>query len=341
MKRIFRFLLIVLFVLIVLYLLGPRVKFQQVNNKPLTLILDLSDIERYVQTKESKISNIKPDNHSQFIWFNKTQKTPYSILYLHGYGASKGECQPILSNFSQRYGCNAYLHRLALHGLDDDDAFEHLTPALLVNSAKEAVAIAKNIGEKLIIISTSTGATLATYLAANDPSIEALIMTAPNFDLHDKNSHLMLKPWGKQLLKKIVGGDYRQWETTSEAQKYWTTKNRIEGLITLRSLLDQTMTAQTFDKINIPVFVGYYYKDENNFDNIISVDAIQKFSEQIKTSSDQKIIMPFASARGHVISSMYMNKNWKDVQDAIFDFSDKVLKMPLHESPNMSSDIIE
>jgi len=332
MKRIFRILVILLIVLIIAFLLGPRVRFEKVNNTPSSLTLELDLVESYVQSKEEKIQDIKPDNQSQFIWVNESEKTDFSVLYLHGYGASHGECQPILENFANRFGCNTYLHRLELHGLNDDDAFENLSPKIMVESAKEAVAIAKNIGHKLIIISTSTGSTLATYLAANDPAIEALIMTAPNFDIHDTNSHLMLMPWGKPLLKKIIGSDYREWDTSSEAKKYWTTKNRIEGLIALRDLLNQTMTEDIFKKIKIPIFVGYYYKDAENFDKIISVDAIKKFGNSISTPAEQKTIMPFSSARGHVISSKYMNKNWEDVQNAIFKFAEDALKMQAQPS---------
>jgi len=334
------FLIIILLGLLIIYLLGPRTQYEKVNPKPLSeLNIGIDQIQSYVDQQESAISNIKPDNHSQFIWSDKESKTEYAVLYLHGYSASHAECQPILSNFSKNFAVNTYMPRLALHGLDDVDAFENLTPELLVNSAKEAIRVAKTIGEKIIIISTSTGSTLATYLAAHDPTVHGLIMTAPNFDLYDSNSHLMLKPWGKQILKKMVGSDYRTWDTTSEAQKYWTTKNRIEGLIALRSLLNQTMTDETFAKINIPVFVGYYYKNSRSFDKIISIDAIKAFGNKIKTPDAKKVIIPISTAKGHVISSMYMNPEWEAVQRKIFRFSED--KLGLLPVPNGSPKAME
>ncbi|MDA8693533.1 alpha/beta hydrolase, partial [Saprospiraceae bacterium] len=287
----------------------------------------IAEIETYVKNNEVKISNIKPDNQSQFIWHSPEQKTEYAVVYLHGYSASHGEAQPIITNFSKQFGCNTYLPRLALHGLTDVDAFENLTPKLLVDSAKEAIQVAKTIGEKIIIISTSTGCTLGTYLAANDPAIKGLIMTAPNFDLHDSNSHLLLKPWGKQIFRKMMGGDYRSWDTNSEAKNYWTTKNRIEGAIALRSLLDQTMTDETFSKINIPVFIGYYYKNSTSFDRIISIDAIKEFGKKIQTPEDKKEIIPISTGRGHVITSKYMNPEWEAVQRKIFKFAQEKLNL--------------
>jgi len=327
MKLIFKILTVILCLLFLSYFLGPKAKFEKVESTPLELSNNISNIASYVKSKEALISNIKPDNQSQFIWSDSLKKTEYALVYLHGFSASHGECQPILQNLADRYQCNVYLPRLYKHGLDDVDAFVDMTPTGLVDSAREAIAVAKTIGKKLIIVSTSTGCTLGAYLSAFDKDIEGLIMTSPNFDLHDQNSQLLLKPWGKQIFRQMMGGDYREWEATEDINKYWTTKNRIEGHLALRSLLNQTMTEQVFKKIDIPVYVGYYYKSEEEKDMIISVDAIQAFEKSISTDSDKITIAPFASARGHVISSKYMNPNWEEVQTSIFDFCDSTLGM--------------
>ena len=115
-------------------MLGPKVKFEAVNGDPLPeLSFGIEAIQAYVDTQESQFSNIKPDNQSQFIWADKTKKTEYAVLYLHGYTASHGEFHPILNNFSRNFRCNTYMPRLALHGLQDEDAFEKLTPKLLID----------------------------------------------------------------------------------------------------------------------------------------------------------------------------------------------------------------
>jgi esterase/lipase len=335
LKKLLLSILIIFVVLLITYLLGPKVKFEAVNGDPLPeLSFGIEAIQAYVDTQESQFSNIKPDNQSQFIWADKTKKTEYAVLYLHGYTASHGEFHPILNNFSRNFRCNTYMPRLALHGLQDEDAFEKLTPKLLIDSAKEAIRVAKTIGEKVIIIGSSTGCTLGTYLAAHDPDIHSLILTSPNFDLYDTKSHLMLKPWGRSILRYVVGGDYRTWETNTEAKKYWTTKNRIEGLIALRSLLDQTITDETLKNINIPVFAAYYYKNSRSFDKIISIDAVKDFGKKISTPEDMKEIIPISTARGHVMTSSYMNDEWEAVQRKIFKFAQtklglKTVRLPM------------
>jgi len=326
----------VLIVLILLgYVLGPKSSFDKVNSNKATLDQQISDLPAYVSEMESKVDGIKPNNQSQFIWVDSLKKTPYSFVYLHGFSASHGEGQPIISNLAERYGANTYLPRLHLHGLEDVDALELMTPTSLMNSAKEAIAIAKTIGEEVIVVGTSTGATLGSYLATTDEDISALILTSPNFDLYDKSSRLITGPWGKALLKQVSGGNYREWETTQEAMQYWTTKNHINGHIALRDLLNQTMTAETFSKIEIPVYIAYYPKDD-----VISVEAISDFTSEISTPSDKIRSIGFDSASRHVISSKYMNDNWLEVQESIFKYCDEVLALDLSETA-IQSDILD
>ncbi len=328
MKRILIFLLVLISTLALAYFSGPKAEFEQVDNTPIKINFPIQKLDQMISQREAKIDGIKTDNECQFIWVDSLNKTEYSVVYLHGFSASHGEAQPILTNFAAKYNCNTYLPRLAFHGLEDEDAFVNLSPKALVDSAREAIAIGKSIGNKLIIISTSTGSTLACYLAANDPEIEAIICTSPNFDLYDSRSRLIVGPWGKKLLRKMMGGDYRQWTSKNDnINRYWTTKNRIEAHIALRSLLDQTMTEKTFASIKQPFYVAYYYKDDDNKDKIISIDAIQEFTSYLATPMEQVVVKPIDNARGHVISSKYMNKNWKDVQNSIFSFAENVIGM--------------
>jgi len=325
MEIILKILGILLLLLILSYFLGPKAKFEKVDGSPQAELNNIAEAIVLVNKENARTSNIKPDNQSQFIWVDSLKKTEYAFLYLHGFSASHGESEPIITNLAHTYACNTYLPRLYLHGLNDVDAFAKLNPKDLVESAKKAIAIGKAIGEKLIIVSCSTGSTLATYLAAFDDDIEAMIMTSPNFDLYDQNSHLLLKPWGKQIFRQMMGGNYRQWDASPDINKYWTTKNRIEAHIAIRSLLDQTMIDDIFKKIDIPIYAGYFFVDENKMDKIISIDAIKHFEKTISTPKENIKIVPFDNARGHVISSKYMNKNWENVQFSIFDFCENVI----------------
>ena len=211
MKKILLGLALIFICLIVVYLLGPKPEYKKVNNTPIELGISLENIEDYIQSKEGSIPDIKAKNEAHILWADSTRKTEYAFVYLHGFTASHGEAHPIIQNIAKQYKSNTFLSRIHSHGLNDKDAFLDLTPTSMIESAKEAIAIGRTIGHKVIVMSCSTGSTYSAYLAPQDPAIVAQIMLAPNFDLQDPNTKLLVKPWGKQIMKKITGGNYRDW----------------------------------------------------------------------------------------------------------------------------------
>ena len=327
MKLFLKILMFLILALLVSYLLGPKMDYEAVDNQPIKLNLPIAELDSYVAEQESAYNDIKPDNESKIIWYDGVKKTEYALLYLHGFEASWAESDPIITNLAERYGMNLYLPRISEQGRTDIDALLDESPKGMVDSAKEAIAIAKLLGEKLIIFSCSTGSTYSTYLAANDPDIYAQIMTSPNFDLEDQSSKLITKPWGKQMLKQIIGSDYREFTPPPGAMPYWNNRYRIEGLIALRSLLDQTMTTEIWSQNKTPMLVLYYYENEQKRDAIISIEAIKAFEEVVKTPKDKLRIEAITASRGHVFTSKYMNDQWAVSQDTIFAFLEDVLQI--------------
>jgi esterase/lipase len=252
-------------------------------------------------------------------------KTEYAVVYLHGLSASRMEGNPVHYEFAKRYGCNMYLPRLHGHGIDIPDALGDLTPENYLQSAKEAIAIGKTLGEKLIVMCCSTGGTLAFYLAAHDPEIEAVIAYSPNIDIFDPNSKILTQPWGLQLTRLVFGGKNRSYDAPEEFKKYWQTSYRLEGLQTTRMLIDQTMTPETFGKITQPVFVGCYYKDEANQDMIVSVQAMREMMAELGTDSSEKVYVEFPNVDAHVITNPLRSKDVENVMTETFRFAEEVV----------------
>lgn len=309
------------------YFLGPTAHFEPFDGNLSKLEITLSEIETWVAEKESKVLNLKPNNHSRIIWADSIRKTEYSIVYLHGFSASPMEGDPIHREFAQRYGANLYIPRLAGHGIQDDNAFENLTPKQLIDSAKEAIAIGQLLGEKIILMSCSTGSTLALYLGAENPeAFHSQIMYSPNIDLYDGKSALMTMPWGKQLTKMIMG-DQRSIAAfiDSEKAKYWTPTYSTKGLIALRDLIDNTMTENILSKVNQPYFLGCYYKNEEASDHVVSVEKMRWFHKISKTIKDKKHFIEFPNAAAHVLTSDLQCKDLETVRSKTFEFAENVL----------------
>ncbi len=327
MKLFLKILIFLILVLLASYFLGPKVNYDKVDNRPAQLNLPIAELDSYVAEQEAAYDDIKPDNESKIIWHDSIKKTEYALLYLHGFEASWAEADPIVTNIAERYGMNLYLPRISEQGRTDIDALLDESPKGMVDSAKEAIAVAKLLGQKLIIFSCSTGSTYSTYLAANDSEIYAQIMTSPNFDLEDKTSKLITKPWGRQMMKQIIGSDYREFTPPPGAMPYWNNRYRIEGLIALRDLLDQTMTKDIWSKNKTPMLILYYYENDQKRDKIISVEAIKAFEQVVQTPKDKLKIEAITASRGHVFTSKYMNDQWAVSQETIFSYLEDVLQI--------------
>ncbi|TVZ57101.1 hypothetical protein OD91_2407 [Lutibacter sp. Hel_I_33_5] len=333
MKKLLKVLGILILVLLFIYFLGPKASIPQLT-PDLPLITDnLSEINTNI-LEENKNELIREGNHSRIIWVDSiAKKTEYAVIYLHGFSASPVENEELYTNFSKRYTTNLYAPRLFEHGLRTENPLLNFTAEGYINSAKKALAIGKKIGDKVILLCTSTGATAGLYLAAHHPEIAGLIFVSPNVDVYDTNSNLITKPWGKQILRTVMGGDFQVWYPPNDADKYWYGKYRIEAIIELKAMIETTMKKETFKKINQPLFIGYYYKNEKEQDKTVSVKRMLDMFEQTSTPTNKKIKVAFPEAKNHSIASRFFYKDYLKVQDAIFDFADTVLELkPITEN---------
>jgi pimeloyl-ACP methyl ester carboxylesterase len=183
---------IILLVLIVVYFLGPRPSSPKLAQDLPAIPSGSAALEKYVGDNEAA-HKLKPDNEARIQWFNDSSKaqTEYVVVYLHGFSASQKEGDPVHYEFAQKFGCNLYLARLAEHGIDTTEPLLNFTADKLWNSAKEAYAIGKQLGKKIILMATSTGGTLALKLAGQFPDIAGVILLSPNIAINDPNAWLL------------------------------------------------------------------------------------------------------------------------------------------------------
>ena len=312
--------------MVVLFLLGPRATFKDIDPTPITFDIPLEGLDDYIADRESEVLDLKPGNQSMIVWADSSKlKTEYSVVYLHGFSASHEEGAPLHIDFAKRYGANLYLSRLYDHGRDTEDSFRGLLPEDLINSAKEAIAVGKLLGDKVILMTCSTGGTLGAILSPYDEAIHSMYMYSPNIDVYDTNSNIITGPWGKELLAIVMGGEYSNINYRDTAKKYWSEAYHIDGLVALKSLIKKEMIEENFAKIDIPIYLGYYYKDEENQDKVVSVDRMLDFYEQISTPEELKRIEAFPEAGRHVITSYVFSNDIENVIKKSYDFAEEVL----------------
>lgn len=325
-----RITLAVIAILAVVYWFGPEPATPKYDTSLPAVPADAAGLEQYVHARESR-HRLKPDNEARIVWSDSLhQKTPYSVVYLHGFSASPREGDPVVSDFALRYGCNLYMSRLDGHGIDTSEPLLTMTAAGLWRDAREALCIGRALGRKVILIGTSTGGTLALKLAAEYPEeVYAVINMSPNIAINDRMAFLANNPWGLQLARQVKGGLYNHTSGKGdpEISRYWYTSYRLEAITELQNLLESTMTPSTFKKIRQPVLNLYYYKDEMHQDPTVRVAAILEMEKELGTPQNQKAAVAIPGAGAHVLGSSLVSHDVPGVEQAIYRFSDEVLKL--------------
>src|SRR5690606_14875580 len=221
---------------------------------------------------------------------------------LHGFSASKMEGDPIHRQFAKAFGCNLFLSRLSDHGIDTTETLLLFTVDRLWESAKEALAITNQLGEKVIVIGTSTGATIALKLAAEFPErVHALINLSPNVEINKDAAFLLNDPWGLYIARAVMGGQYRVTGASAEHARYWNKKYRLESLTELQELTEEVNNKALFQQITQPVLTLYYYQDETHQDPEVKVSAMLSMHEQLSTPDELKEAVAIPNAGAHVI----------------------------------------
>lgn len=319
---------LILLLLIVVYFLGPKPSVPAYTKELPVIPSEAAALENYIKTKEAT-HKLKPDNEARILWLNDSlkQQTEYAVVYLHGFSASQKEGDPVHYDFAKKFGCNLYLSRLDAHGVDTTEPLGNFTAEGVWNSAKEAYHIGKKLGKKVILLSTSTGGTLALKLAAEYPDIAALILLSPNIAINDPNAWLLNNHWGLQIAQLVTGKHRTASDTTALYAQYWNNRYVTASLVQLEELLETTMKESTFRKVTQPALLLYYFKDEEHQDKVVKVPAMKRMFEQLGTPENLKRQVPIPNAGDHVIGSYVKSKDVQTVEDECEKFAIEILHL--------------
>lgn len=289
---------------------------------------NLSELEQFIDRKEQAI-RLKRDNEARIVWNNPSEKkpTPYSVVYLHGFTASQGEGYPLHRRFASRFGCNLYLSRLAGHGLRER-AMMDFTLDNLIKSAVMAYSVGRAIGRKVILMGTSTGASLCLLLAARMTSVRAVVTFSPLIRLHGKGARLLSMPIINDTAVRLFRfGTIHSYGKNEPESGFWYHKYPTRSLKTLHLLIHDYLNPSLFGQVHQPFFMGYYYKDERHQDETVSVPAMLDMFDQLGTATDEKQKKAFPEAGSHVICSPLTSGSYEGVERETFVFGEQILEL--------------
>lgn len=223
------------------------------------------DVDAYLAAAEAGKAGITEGTAKQVVWAGvKGVKTPLAIVYLHGFSATSEEIRPVPDKVARALGANLFFTRLTGHGRGGP-AMAEATASAWIRDLAEAMAVGRAIGEKVVILSTSTGGTLAA-LAAADPNLSenlaGIVFVSPNFATRDKAAEAILSlPMARTIAPMLAGAEY-SWEPRNEAHgKYWTTRYPVEALVPMQALVNH-VAALDYASITTPALFIYLEDDQ-------------------------------------------------------------------------------
>ncbi|MDP3848370.1 MAG: alpha/beta hydrolase [Pseudomonas sp.] len=227
--------LLIVTALLAAFCAGPRVEVTT-QLKPLQLPADL---DRYLADSEAHYPEIIPGTEKTIVWAHPDQrKTPLSVIYLHGFSATRQETAPLSDQVAKRLGANLFYTRLSGHGRGGA-AMSEASVNDWLNDSQEALQIGQQLGERVLVIATSTGATLATWLATQPQSqnVLAYVLISPNFAPKDRAAQVLTWPWAKHFAPLLIGPEHH-WQPRNAAHaQYWTHRFPTQALLPMMGLV--------------------------------------------------------------------------------------------------------
>jgi esterase/lipase len=224
-----------------------------------------TDLDAYVANREANTPNLRAGLGREIIWAFPASKakTPISVVYVHGFSASKGEVRPLPDLVAKALGANLYYTRLTGHG-QDGAAMATATVNDWANDYAEAMAIGRALGERVLIISTSMGGGLTTW-GLTEPALSENIMGAvfisPNYGVQAAGSEILTMPFGKQLANLIAGKE-RSFKPENELHgTLWTPTYPTDAVIPMAGLTALAVS-EPVEQIKTPAFFIYSKTDK-------------------------------------------------------------------------------
>ncbi len=297
--------------LLVVFLLGPRAHLDDRWIEPSLP----ADLDAYLASSESQVPDLRPGDARSIAWVDPSAPavTPISVVYLHGFSADRHEVEPLVSDLARGLGANVYFSRLRGHGRDGDAMGEVDAEAWLDDTA-EAVAIGGYIGERVVLIGTSTGGTLALWAASRQEAagrVAALVLISPNLGIQDPAAPVLLWPWGG-LIARLVVGPERCFEPKSPAQeRHWTTCYPTRAVLPMMALVDHVRSLPD-GSLEPPTLVFYSRGDE-----VVSPEATEEQLPRLVAGRlEMHVVTGSTDPEEHVIAGEIMSP---ETTDALFD----------------------
>jgi len=246
------------------------------------------DIETWLARSEQQVASqyaLIPETEKRVVWYQQPgMRTDYAVVNLHGFSATRQETAPLAERVAAQLGANLFETRLSGHG-HSERPMDAVQAEDWLADAAEALAIGARLGNRIVVIGTSTGGTLALTMSDHPGAepVSDIVLISPNLQPRDGKANWLTRPAGP-LIAKLVAGDTRSWEAHNEQQaRYWSTSYPIEAAVEVMRLVD-LLNSRLPMQLEQNLLVLQSPEDE-----VVSPEATRQAFEQIAAPRKQYI----------------------------------------------------
>jgi esterase/lipase len=293
-------LVIFLVLAVAVFFMGPRNAFGSNTPTPRTMPpQSIGALDDWLKTSEAAYTDIKPGTAKGIVWATAAKtRTPWSVVYIHGFSASRLETAPVADLVAKELGANAFYTRLAGHGraaaaMGEASAQDWMADAI------EAIRIGKTLGERVLVISCSTGSTLATWLSLSPEGslVAAHAFISPNFGPKDKRSELINGHWGQRIALALEGENRGGLPENAREANAWTTRYPTRALFPMMAMV-KSVRESDLSFFQTPVLVLYSEQDQT-VDPQETVSAFSRMGSPLKSID----VVNYSKSKGqHVLA---------------------------------------
>ena len=222
------------------------------------------DLDAYLAASEAQVAGLTEGSAKHIVWAGAVgAKMPLAFVYVHGFSATAAEIRPVPDNVAKAAGANLYFMRLVGHG-QSGDALAQATAGDWVEDMAQAMAIGRRLGDRVVLVATSTGAPLAA-IAATDAGLRdglaGVVMISPNFGLKSAAGVILDMPlarwWGP-----VVAGATRSFEPVNDQHAaHWTHTYPTTALFPMAALVREGRGLD-FSTAKVPLLLIYAEADQ-------------------------------------------------------------------------------
>ena len=227
-------------------------------------MIDIEDIDSLLESQEKMVRGLRPGTEKKVLWAQGNGvKTKISIVFIHGFSASRVEIDPVIDLIAAELNTNVYFTRLRGHG-QDGKALGEATYEQLLDDTIEAIEIGKSIGDDLVLIGCSTGCSLIHIALGQYNDIKAAIYISPNFGPKPIKGQALRIPGAKFLVPLVFGKEHSFVALNDEYTTCWTTKYPTKALFTIKTTV---LAAHQVEHQTIKVPIMMWFSDEDKVVN--------------------------------------------------------------------------